>query len=133
MVNYGWICPKCGRVYAPTQMMCLYCGGSSISKQTDSAQPYVPLQDLARATSNKIENYTTTLNGVSNLSNCVIEGSGVDTSITLDSKSIPFTPCYAYDKKSGKVVCLPQSWDVDVYEGGYSVKEDFEWEVYSFE
>jgi hypothetical protein len=38
-----------------------------------------------------------------------------------------------YDKKSGKVVCLPQSWDVDVYEGGYSVKEDFEWEVYSFE
>ena len=96
MVNYGWICPKCGRVYAPTQTMCLYCGGGSISKQTDSTQPYTPEQDLARATCNKIEKYTTTtLSGVSNLSNCIIEGSGVDTSITLDSKSIPFTPCSA--------------------------------------
>ena len=96
MVNYGWICPKCGRVYAPTQMICLHCGGGSISKQTVSTQPYNPLQDLARATSSKIEDYTTTtLNGVSNLSNCIIEGSGVDTSITLDSKSIPFTPCSA--------------------------------------
>ena len=102
MVNYGWICPKCGRVYAPTQMMCLYCGGG---KQTDSTQPYVPLQDLTWTTSSKIEDYTTTtLNGVSNLSNCVIEGSGVDTSINLDLKSIPFKPCSAYDKESGK--CL---------------------------
>lgn len=84
MVNYGWICPKCGRVYAPTQMMCLYCGGGSISKQTDSTQPYNPLQDLARATSNELKDLTdiTTLNGISNLSNCIIEGSGVDTSIS---------------------------------------------------
>ena len=26
MLNYGWVCPKCGRVYAPNQEMCLYCG-----------------------------------------------------------------------------------------------------------
>ena len=90
IMNYGWLCPKCGRVYAPTQMMCLYCGGG---KQTDSIQPYVPLQDLTWATTNKIENYTTTtLNGVSNLSNCIIEGSGVDTSISI--------PCGGY--KNGK-------------------------------
>lgn len=25
--NYGWICPKCGRVYSPFTQMCLYCGG----------------------------------------------------------------------------------------------------------
>lgn len=31
MLNYGWVCPKCGRVYAPNQEMCLYCGGSNIS------------------------------------------------------------------------------------------------------
>lgn len=80
MLNYGWICPKCGRVYAPTQMMCLYCGGS---KQTDSTQPYIPGQGSIWATTNKTEDYTTTtLNGVSNLSNCAIEGSGVDTSIS---------------------------------------------------
>ena len=23
--NYGWICPKCGRVYSPFTMMCPYC------------------------------------------------------------------------------------------------------------
>ena len=93
MVNYGWICPKCGRVYAPTQMMCLYCGGS---KQTDSTQPYVPLQDLTWTTSSKIEDYTTTtLNRVSNLSNCVIEGSGVDTSISLSCGGYRNEECLA--------------------------------------
>lgn len=78
MVNYGWICAKCGRVYAPTQMMCLYCGGG---KQTDSTQPYTPGQSFIWATNNTIEDWTT-INGVSNLSNCAIEGSGVDTSIS---------------------------------------------------
>lgn len=24
-VPQGWECPKCGRVYAPTQMMCIAC------------------------------------------------------------------------------------------------------------
>ena len=24
--EYGWICPKCGRVYSPTTNQCLYCG-----------------------------------------------------------------------------------------------------------
>ena len=27
MLTYGWICPKCGRVYAPSQETCLYCCG----------------------------------------------------------------------------------------------------------
>ena len=93
IMNYGWLCPKCGRVYAPTQMMCLYCGGG---KQTDSTQPYVPLQDLTWTTSSKIEDYTTTtLNGVSNLSNCVIEGSGVDTSISLSCSGYRNEECLA--------------------------------------
>lgn len=25
-VQYGWICPKCSRVYSPYTCMCLYCG-----------------------------------------------------------------------------------------------------------
>ena len=111
MVNYGWICPKCGRVYAPTQMMCLYCGGG---KQSDSTQPYIPGQGSIWATTNKTEGYTTTtLNGISNLSNCVIEGSGVDTSITIDSKSIPFTPCSAYNEKSGKCFGVKEPFSAD--------------------
>ena len=28
-LNYGWICPKCGRVYSPSTSQCFYCGGGS--------------------------------------------------------------------------------------------------------
>lgn len=36
-INYGWVCPKCGRVYAPNQEMCLYCNGETASTlQSDS-------------------------------------------------------------------------------------------------
>ena len=39
MEQYGWICPKCGRVYAPTQVMCLYCNGETTSVlQSDSTK-----------------------------------------------------------------------------------------------
>ena len=26
--EYGWICPKCGRVYSPATSQCLFCGGT---------------------------------------------------------------------------------------------------------
>lgn len=29
MINYGWVCPKCGRVFAPNQEMCLFCCGEN--------------------------------------------------------------------------------------------------------
>lgn len=29
--QYGWICPKCGRVYSPFTQMCLYCGKQDIT------------------------------------------------------------------------------------------------------
>jgi hypothetical protein len=74
-------------------MMCLYCGGG---KQTDSTQPYIPEQGSIWATTNKTEGYTTTtLNGISNLSNCVIEGSGVDTSISLSCSGYRNEECLA--------------------------------------
>lgn len=27
-LNYGWICPKCGRVYSPSTNQCQFCGGA---------------------------------------------------------------------------------------------------------
>lgn len=30
-LNYGWVCPKCGRVYSPYASMCSYCTGYNIS------------------------------------------------------------------------------------------------------
>lgn len=29
-LNYGWICPKCGRVYSPSTSQCLFCGGGNL-------------------------------------------------------------------------------------------------------
>ena len=75
MEQYGWICPKCGRVYAPTQNMCLYCG-----KQTDSTQPYIPGQGSIWATTNKTEDYTTTT--LNEVSNCTIKDLDVNTTIS---------------------------------------------------
>lgn len=28
--NYGWTCPKCGRVYSPTHPVCLYCNDKRV-------------------------------------------------------------------------------------------------------
>lgn len=42
MIQYGWVCPKCGRVYAPTQEMCLYCNGETTSTlQSDSTGVFI--------------------------------------------------------------------------------------------
>lgn len=44
----GWICPKCGRVYAPYVSMCKYCCGGgdttpyNIVKLNDNEQKLVP-------------------------------------------------------------------------------------------
>ena len=32
----GWICPKCGRVYAPFVLYCDYCNNKSIIEQNTS-------------------------------------------------------------------------------------------------
>lgn len=31
-VPQGWQCPICKRVYSPTTMMCMYCGGEGAMK-----------------------------------------------------------------------------------------------------
>ena len=31
IIHYGWVCPKCGRVYSPTTVKCLYCGGDELT------------------------------------------------------------------------------------------------------
>ncbi len=31
--KYGWICPKCGRVYAPAVLKCMVCGMPEAPKE----------------------------------------------------------------------------------------------------
>ena len=33
----GWICPKCGRVYSPTTIMCICCGGIEVTDHTTAS------------------------------------------------------------------------------------------------
>ena len=37
--RYGWVCPKCERVYSPDQTMCLYCGRVEVHTTTFEAKP----------------------------------------------------------------------------------------------
>lgn len=40
--NFGWICPKCGRVYSPTTPSCSECGGEdkgTISNKIEEKTP----------------------------------------------------------------------------------------------
>ena len=37
MNNYGWECPKCGRVYSPITPQCYYCGEKTTITSTDGS------------------------------------------------------------------------------------------------
>lgn len=36
-INYGWVCPKCGSVYAPTHVECYKCSPNGEITSTDIA------------------------------------------------------------------------------------------------
>lgn len=38
MIEQGWQCPICKRIYNPRQEMCLYCGGNNTSSQSTSPE-----------------------------------------------------------------------------------------------
>lgn len=40
MMNQGWVCPKCSRVYAPLTPMCFYCGNTETRIATHTDGPY---------------------------------------------------------------------------------------------
>lgn len=57
--NYGWECPKCGRVYSPTISQCFYCGEKGITRVSD-CQPQTTTypsrsQSIRLTLNNKIE------------------------------------------------------------------------------
>lgn len=42
MLQYGWICPQCGRSLSPTTPSCPFCGGNSYNYNTTGVPPPTP-------------------------------------------------------------------------------------------
>ena len=41
----GWTCPKCGRVYAPSQPTCLYCNDKRVIYATKATPEWIYKED----------------------------------------------------------------------------------------
>ena len=54
----GWICPKCGRVYAPWVDKCQYCGSSTITYTS----PICPFSTTTWSCSNTADQSTANIN-----------------------------------------------------------------------
>ena len=61
----GWICPKCGRVYAPWIDKCQYCGGSTITN-TPPTCPYQWWWNTPIYTTTTTPNVTLNSDGINN-------------------------------------------------------------------
>lgn len=102
MLNYGWVCPKCGRVYAPNQEMCLYCGGGSVSLPVTPPKKiqdgiswtngYCDVLSTSTQAINTIDNSWTTLTSscgeaisADKLSNSTVEINGVELNTLINS------------------------------------------------
>ena len=99
MLNYGWVCPKCGRVYAPNQEMCLYCGGGSVSSPVTPTKPIYQGGEISWDTINTIthainttdNNWTTITSScgeaisADKLSNSTVEINGVELKTMIEN------------------------------------------------
>ena len=45
-IPQGWVCPKCGRVYSPTTIMCLVCGNQTIKTSSGTGAPTYPAVEI---------------------------------------------------------------------------------------
>ena len=52
----GWVCPKCGRVYAPWKSMCEYCGGKTVTVADGTSG--MPISEWGKSTTSSGESYT---------------------------------------------------------------------------
>ena len=90
MEQYGWICPKCGRVYAPTQHMCLYCGPGKLGL-TSISDSTVPSEE-------ELKKYTNTTDPFKYKIDCVSTGCDKAPSMYYNSTSATKAICNCYDR-----------------------------------
>lgn len=46
----GWTCPKCGRVYAPSQPICLYCNDRRVIYATQTTPEWIYKENITTGT-----------------------------------------------------------------------------------
>lgn len=46
----GWTCPKCGRVYAPSQPICLYCNDKRVVYATKATPEWIYKENTSTGT-----------------------------------------------------------------------------------
>lgn len=99
MLNYGWVCPKCGRVYAPNQEMCLYCGPNEKTQTINNLGDWIStnpcIVDTQKGPTNIRE--TSGTPGSPFYTTTTITGSigyeGPVQEVVLDTQRVESTPC----------------------------------------
>ena len=54
-VQQGWECPKCHRIYSPTQSFCLYCNDRRVTYTTTAKPEWIYKEDTRTGSINNIE------------------------------------------------------------------------------
>lgn len=54
-IQQGWECPKCHRIYSPTQSFCLYCNDRRVTYTTTAKPEWIYKEDTHTGSINNIE------------------------------------------------------------------------------
>lgn len=60
----GWTCPKCGRVYAPSQPTCLYCNDKRVIYATKATPEWIYKENTFTGTINNEWRKNTTIDDI---------------------------------------------------------------------
>lgn len=99
MLNYGWVCPKCGRVYAPNQEMCLFCGQEEKKQSLTNLGDWIStnpcLVDTQKGPTNIPETNSAPGSPLYTTTTGIIGYEGPSPSVTLNSEN-SIMQCSAY-------------------------------------
>ena len=123
MEQYGWICPKCGRVYSPTQSMCLYCGPGRLGLTG------IGISDSTSPSEEELKKYTNTTDPFKYKIDCgsmeqCDKAPSMYYNSTSATKAIPFNLCAAYDVKNGYCLAVKEPFKASCEGQSYKCEKE---------